>query len=166
MEIKVHGTFLDTMQTIQKIVENNFFENLSRELDIYSIYIDDCDVSNLIKLAYAGIQSFISAYENDELEKDLNVYMACIEHGMACSVESAINYVDNKFIDCAPFDDDFFKGRFAQEKADEYIQSITNDSDKIKQITAYFNYAQYERDMFLSAYSFIESNKTQYIFEN
>jgi hypothetical protein len=167
MEIKLHGTYLDSMETIQKYVDGEFFNNLNRELEIHSLKIDDQDVFSLVKLGYKEISNFIYCYENGNLENDdLNLYMACLDHGLSIDVDSTIKYVSEKFIESASYDEIDFKSKFAFSKADEYIKSIDQSETKQTLIGRYFNYAGYERDIFLSQYSFIEHNKMQYIFLN
>jgi antirestriction protein len=160
--IKVMGTFLDTMHTISKEVEAGFFANLNRELDIHDLEVDGFNLYELIKLGYKEITSFLEAYQTGELNQDLDVYMALLNHNYAGSTGELINKGE-EVLESGSIDDFDFKKNFSMEQAQAYIEGLSTDEEIQKRITLYFDYEGYERDIFINCYKHISYRKTQLI---
>ena len=162
MQIKVMGTFLDTMQTITEDVEASFFANLNRELDIHDLVVDGFNLHELIKLGYREITSFLEAYANGELVEELDVYMALLNNNYAGSTEELIQKADD-VIERGTMDDWNFKQTFSFEQAETYIEGLTSHEEDKKRIARYFDYEGYERDIFINCYKHITYGQKQLI---
>lgn len=153
-----------------QVINAEWLINLEDELDIESIKINGVEFSSVLtstNIIAQFIELLEENEEHDEEELPTEAVLACIQRYY--SIDPELNQVIEKcrkhFIEMRKEEGaDDVKAEFAQERADEFFESLEDNlpAKKIAFIQAYFDLDKFTNDLFMNDYDAVRIEHNGY----